>query len=198
MLRGASRPSMAWHVAPSTRRGRGTRCQREREENKRTPQEHIAWMWAPKFCELSLQTSRCSNKAWKVCGRLSPSQFGKYIARKSPGGGGFARTCHSSASAPEIEVASLKISFWSMPDSVSITCSGAARRGATAGAKRALAVVAAHTSPRITRGRAIAQARCVRVSGFSTSSFTTSKCVYAASELRLQLSVFFKLATVRH
>ena len=26
---------MAWHVAPSTRRGRGTRCQREqREENK--------------------------------------------------------------------------------------------------------------------------------------------------------------------
>ena len=32
---------MAWHVAPSTRRGRGTRCQREqREENKRTPQEH--------------------------------------------------------------------------------------------------------------------------------------------------------------
>ena len=33
--------SMAWHVAPSTRRGRGTRCQREqREENKRTPQEH--------------------------------------------------------------------------------------------------------------------------------------------------------------
>ena len=32
---------MAWHVAPSTRRGRGARCQREqREENKRTPQEH--------------------------------------------------------------------------------------------------------------------------------------------------------------
>mmetsp|Transcript_18937 Transcript_18937/g.54030 ORF Transcript_18937/g.54030 Transcript_18937/m.54030 type:complete len:203 (+) Transcript_18937:830-1438(+) len=118
----------------------------------------IAWMCAPKFCDESLQTSRCSNKAWKVCGRFKSSQFGKYIARKSPGGGGFARTCQSSARAPEIDVVSLKISFSSVLDSVSMTWSGAARRGGTAGAKRALAVVAAHSSPRITRGRAIAQA----------------------------------------
>ena len=121
--------SMAWHVAPSTRRGRGTRCQREqREENKRTPQEH--------FCDESLQTSRCSNRAWKVCGRLSPSQFGKYIARKSPGGGGFARTLHSSASAPEMLVASEKISCSVGPGAVSITLS-AVRRGDATGPRNA-------------------------------------------------------------
>ena len=178
----------------------------------------IAWMWAPKFlcrnqpvpssrrvdgvgrpkfdfhagarCDESLQTSRCSNKAWKVCGRFKPSHCGKYIARKSPGGGGFARTCQSSARAPEIDVVSLKISFSSVLGSVSMTWSGAARRGGTAGAKRALAVVAAHSSPRITRGRAIAQARCVRVSGFSTSSFTTSLCVYERQAPGLHISVF--------
>ncbi len=38
------------------------------------PGPGIAWMCAPKFCELSLQTSRCSNKAWKVCGRLCGNQ----------------------------------------------------------------------------------------------------------------------------
>ena len=136
--------------------------------NQPVPSSRRDGVGRPKFdfhagarCDESLQTSRCSNKAWKVCGRFKPSHCGKYIARKSPGAGGFARTCQSSASAPEIDVVSLKISF-SVSESVSITCSGAARR-ATAGAKSALAVPAAH-SPRSTRGRIIARARCVRVS----------------------------------
>ena len=111
-------------------------------------------MCAPKFCELSLQTSRCSNKAWKVCGRFKPSQCGKYMARKSPGGGGFARTCQSSASAPEIDDVSLKISFSSVLDSVSMTFSGAVRRGAGTGPRNAWAVAHRPTSR---RGSAIVQ-----------------------------------------
>ena len=72
---------MAWHVAPSTRRGRGTRCQRgeQREENKRTPQEHADLEDAHGLRAPFLHAERACNGrnvSWRarVTGRLGSSR----------------------------------------------------------------------------------------------------------------------------